>query len=232
MEKSLESHSGFYPPQEIWILGAGHFGRLACKRLIKRHPEASFRVVDTQQAGLNLVQQEFNLPVYLGEAIAYLDEANPAESVWIIPAIPIHVAYRWVLSKLIEAAKSLLEIDVPSQADEQAPNPFRLNSKTLYAGFATFICPDNCNEPDEICTYTREKRQGNLFDRLNQIAVPDFQVVVVQSLQLAPGVGGYPMSRLRKALNAIKHAPGKYLIATSCRCHGVIDALEWKGGPE
>lgn len=211
------------------MLGAGHFGRLACKRLIKRHPEASFRVVDARRDNLDAVQKELNLPVYPSDAIAYLAAGQPAASVWIIPAIPIHVAYQWMLNRLAGAGKRPVEIDVPGQADEQVPNPFRLNSKTLYASFATFICPDSCSEPDEICTYTGEKRLGNLFDRLGQIALADFRVVVVRSLQLAPGVGGYPMGRLLKVFNAIERTPGKYLVATSCRCHGVIDALEWRG---
>lgn len=232
MEKSLKAHSNYFPPRAIWVLGAGHFGQLACKRLIKRHPEALFRVVDGREEKLDAIKQELNLPVHPSEAIAYLAEANPAKSVWIIPAIPIHVAYRWILSRLAGADKRPMEIDVPGQADAQVPNPFRMNSKTLYASFATFVCPDNCNEPDEICTYTGEKRQGNLFDRLSQIAVAGFRVVVVRSLQLAPGVGGYPVSHLLKALSEIERAPGKYLIATSCRCHGVLDALEWKGSTE
>jgi hypothetical protein len=26
----------------------------------------------------------------------------------------------------------------------------------------------------------------------------------------------------------VAEQPGSYLIATSCRCHGVVDALQWK----
>ncbi|MEM5787960.1 MAG: hypothetical protein AAGU11_11635, partial [Syntrophobacteraceae bacterium] len=55
----------------------------------------------------------------------------------------------------------------------------------------------------------------------------DFAVMVLRSWQLAPGVGGFPVVRMNEMLATVASTPGKYLIGTSCRCHGVIDALEW-----
>jgi hypothetical protein len=53
---------------------------------------------------------------------------------------------------------------------------------------------------------------------------------VIRSWQLAPGVGGYRVAQLRASLERIERQPTKYLIATSCRCHAVIDALIFQGG--
>jgi hypothetical protein len=52
-------------------------------------------------------------------------------------------------------------------------------------------------------------------------------VVVVRSWQLAPGVGGYPAKYLEERLHEVSRRAGTYLVATSCRCHGVIDLLSW-----
>ncbi|MGA2404518.1 MAG: hypothetical protein ABSG91_22910 [Syntrophobacteraceae bacterium] len=45
---------------------------------------------------------------------------------------------------------------------------------------------------------------------------------------MAGGAGGYPVRSMKDLLAAVERNPGKYLIATSCRCHGALDALEWR----
>jgi hypothetical protein len=115
--------------------------------------------------------------------------------------------------------------------ETQIPNPYLAPSGSLCASFATFICPDTCNEPDDICTHTKGPRPGNLFDELARIQAPNFDVLVIRSWQLAPGVGGYTGASVGKVRERIEQSEeGRYLIATSCRCHGVIDALGWKRG--
>lgn len=215
-----------FPPRQIYILGAGHFGRVASQRLSRRYAEASILVIDSSTENLSRIEEEFSLPVVHAEAVSYLCSNRFSEDQWIIPAIPVHVAFQWLMYQL-KSVHTVNQMGVPQAVDKKVPHPFRMNSKTLYASYATFKCPDACNEPDEICTYTGEPRQGNLFDDLARVEVPGFAIVVVRSWQLAPGVGGYPGSSLTGALEAIQCTPGNYLIATSCRCHGVIDALGW-----
>ena len=210
-----------------WILGAGHFGALAARRISKRNEGKSILVVDEDHE--KLLQLE-SLPVKLEEkdALDFLLEnfANPPE--WIVPAVPVHVAFEWLVEELKRNGFKVSRIDVPREADEQVPNPYRMTESTLYASFADFVCPDNCSEPAEICTKTRQPRKGNLFEVIAKIEVSGFQPVVLRSHQLAPGVGGYTPDAMKEVYNRVVSAPGRYLVATSCRCHGVIDALEWR----
>lgn len=223
----LQSSPDHFPPEKIWILGAGRFGSIACKRLLDRYAQASFQVIDSREEKLAEIEAQFGLPVALKDAVSFIGTRPLADDIWIIPAVPIHVAYHWLVSQ-IEGDRSIDPIDVPQTTDEKVPNPFRMNSKSLYTSFADFRCPDACSEPEKICTHTGKPRLGNLYEHLQQVKVPGFEMVVVRSRQLAPGVGGYPAATLKKALDQITRMPGGYLIATSCRCHGVVDALRWE----
>ena len=220
-----------FPPQTIWVLGAGYFGALGAQRLSRRYPDASFLVIDTEEEKLREIHETYTLPFHVEDALVFLEKNPPADEVWIIPAIPVHAAFLLIRNRLNHLTTETRVLPVPDEADLQVPNPYRIPpGSTLYASFATFRCPDACNEPDEICTYTKEPRPGNLFERLAQVRIPSFHTVVIRSHQLAPGVGGYTGAQLGAALEEILKQPGNYLIATACRCHGVIDALSWQDG--
>jgi len=221
--------AGFFPPQKICIVGAGHFGYLAAQRLSRRFPEASFLVADQRKEKLERIERDFGLPVFAEDILAFPENPWVDDGTWIIPAVPIHFAFQWVLNDLKKTGR-VERLPMPETVEAQIPNPYRAANGSLCASFATFICPDYCNEPDEICTYTKSPRQGNLFEELAKIKVPGFDTIVVRSWQLAPGVGGYPQDCLKKVSEKIaENTEGYYLIATSCRCHGVIDALKWQG---
>lgn len=229
MVKSGGAEPAPFPPEKVWILGAGRFGRLAAERLKRRLPGADFLVVDDREEKLAALRDDLKVPVIAHDAISHLAEAELADDVWIIPAAPIHVAYLWIMREL-EKRGRVRRLPVPSTVDGQVPNPLRAK-ETVYASYATFICPDACSEPDEICTHTGLPRVGSLFETIGAIQVPGFKVIVVRSWQLAPGVGGYPGGQLKSVLAEIAASPGEYLIATSCRCHGVIDCLGWERIP-
>ena len=213
------------PPGAVWILGAGRFGRLAAERLKKRHPQADLLVVDRRAEKLEPLRGDPALSTHAGEAVSFLaDEPFPGD-VWIVPAIPVHVAYQWIMLELGRRGRVSGE-PVPEAVDALVPNPLRRGG-TLYASYATFICPDACSEPEEVCTHTGGPRRGNLFECFGRIALPGCHMVVVRSRQLAPGVGGYPGWTLREAFEEVASSPGSHLVATSCRCHGVIDGLSW-----
>jgi hypothetical protein len=222
------SWPGLFPPQKIGIVGAGHFGYLAAQRLSRRYPEAAFLVVDQRREKLDEIKKDFGLAVQVEDTASFFENPWVDATTWIIPAVPVHFAYQWLMKELKKTGR-VAPLPVPAVLEAQIPNPYRAPSGSLCASYATFICPDYCNEPDELCTYTKSPRPGNLYEDLARIILPGSDVIVVRSWQLAPGVGGYPRRSLEKVLQRITGVPkGSYLIATSCRCHGVIDGLRWE----
>jgi hypothetical protein len=217
----------FGPPKDIRVLGAGRFGRLAAERLTRRLPDASILVVDSREDKLQELRALVDVPVWREDAVASLVLRPVPEGAWVVPAVPVHVAHLWLMRGL-ESEGECCSLPVPEAVDAQVPNPFRVPEGTLYASFADFICPDSCSEPDAICTHTKKPRPGNLFEVLGRVDVPDYGVAVLRSHQLAPGVGGCTGASMRALLRAVRATEGNWLIATSCRCHGVVNALNWK----
>ena len=78
-----------------------------------------------------------------------------------------------------------------------------------------------------MCTVTGKQRETDMFDLIPRIQVKGFLTRVVRSHQLAPGVGGYRLSVLWSLLEEVRSTEKDFLIATACRCHGVINALRW-----
>ena len=216
-----------FPPRRIRVLGAGRFGRLAAERLKRRFPDAFLSIVDREAAKVEEIARELGIPGEVEECIRSICRMEPDNDLWVVPAVPVHVGFEWLANELARAG-DVRRLPVPREVESKVPNPVRSPNGTLYASFATFICPDYCSEPDEICTHTGKDRPGNLYEVLRNVPAPGFDVAVLRSWQLAPGVGGYPGRSLQDLLAGIVRKPGKYLVATSCRCHGVIDALEWK----
>jgi len=143
---------------------------------------------------------------------------------WIVPAIPIHVAFEWIRQAL-KPEKELKTIPVPGRLEAMLPNPIRGTEGQLYASNADFICPDDCPEPETYCTVTGEPRPQVLCELLYDLNLPDFHSICVVSSQLAPGVGGFQLRTLHQALEGIRSHPGNILISTACKCHGVVHAF-------
>jgi hypothetical protein len=230
-EESRETQAGptqrqqdGFSPEHIWILGAGRFGRIAAERLTARYPGADLLVVDHQAKRLRKLHDSLGIPVQYQDAVTFIGRRPLPEDQWIVPAVPLHVACLWLL-QMLHRDGQVLSLAVPEAVDAQVPNPYRVPSGTVYASYATFLCPDACSEPEKLCTHTGRPRPGNLFEHLEGIDVPEFRVEVIRSWQLAPGVGGYRGVQLQAALRRIQEHPGRVMVATSCRCHAVIDAL-------
>jgi hypothetical protein len=105
------------------------------------------------------------------------------------------------------------------------PNPYRGQNGTLYASFAVHLCPPECPEPDGACYLTGEERTTPLHKLLAELNVPGFDTEVVQSHQLFPGLGGLKPAELEQLLQKIAAKRRPVIIATSCACHAVLDAL-------
>ncbi len=216
-----------FPPRQIRVLGAGRFGRLAAAKLRRRFPEALLSITDRDAARVDEITRDLGIPGEVEECIQSISRIEPPDDLWLIPAVPVHVGFEWAINELNRVGE-VHRLPVPGEVDSKLPNPIRVPSGTLYASFSTFVCPDYCSEPEEICTHTGKERLGNLYEVFGGVLASGFDVAVLRSWQLAPGVGGYPGRGLRELLAGIGSKPGAYLVATSCRCHGVMNALEWR----
>ena len=211
--------------ESFWILGAGHFGSLAVKRILQRKGRCNLLVVDHREDALDDLRDE-PLKIIKQDAVNFLSSHTGAGNEWIIPAIPEHVAFSWLCQQLTKEG-TVTPIAPPSVIDQHIPNPMRGKGGVLYTSFATFRCPDDCEEPEEICRVTRERREANLYELIQQIEVRGYKSLVVRSHQLAPGVGGYQLSTLWRLLDEVRSSKKNILVATACRCHGVINALRF-----
>jgi hypothetical protein len=210
------------------VLGAGKFGRLALARL----GPGRFVVVDRSLRALTAARAAIPWPAmwvvadaaqWLAARLAYFAAWD-----WLIPMTPQHVAFeclrrtalappRWEMAPVPAAVAGLTTWSQGGGAGE------------LYLSRADFVCPDDCPEPEAGCPVSGETRQP-LHQELAALRLPGWQVHVLASRQLAPGVGGYPPGELLKLSKDLAQTRGRVIIATACRCHGVVHALARRPG--
>jgi hypothetical protein len=159
------------------------------------------------------------------DLLSVIDHADHSAD-WIIPAIPHHVAFEWIRRKLEENRAIIDPIKPPAALLGRIPNPMQAATGTVYASHADFICPENCPEPANNCFHTGKPRPDDLWRIIAGASVSGFKSIVIQSHQLLAGVGGYPFGALQKAYRSIHGYQGKVILATACRCHGVIHIFE------
>jgi len=216
----------FIASQPIWILGAGRYGRRAAVALRQNNPAADIRVIESDPE-VCAEMAALSFAVVCREGVDYLlENLNEGRGPgWIIPMIPVHVAYEWMRLKL-EKSHRIRTVAVPSEVMNTLPNPVRGIDGQIYMTVAAFICPWNCPEPDDICTHTGKPRPQFLHRFLEKMKHPEFRPVVVQSRQLAPGIGGYQPAALFQALQTVVSGNNSIFLSTACRCHGVMHAFE------
>lgn len=211
--------------EEIWIIGAGRFGSLACRRLFRTKKIPHLVLVDTIKKNLSRCEGP-SITLELADGVAFLHErlGQGKAPDWIIPALPVHLAAEWLLLRL--GPQRLLRGPLPPDLDPLLPNPIRGKGGNIYTSHADFRCPDDCVEPRDICTVTKRPRQKDMFRVLEELRLAPFRSIVIRSHQLGPGVGGYRASQLFEILARVEQAKGRILVGTACRCHGVMTGLE------
>lgn len=211
------------------ILGGGKFGRLALARLAGQDAAASFLIVDRDPGPLAAVGDGLDSQQVQAEAIAFLVQHLKSDGRWdwIIPMVPLHVAYHWLLKGPL-AGSGWQPTAVPEALEHLVPTVQRGPEGELYLSRAQHLCPDDCAEP-EICPVTGESRDLAVHQELASLHLPGYQVKVIRSQQLAPGVGGYPPGQLLALARDLDALTGTVLIATACGCHGVIHGLTRSG---
>lgn len=213
-------------PRSYLIIGSGHFGSRAAEKLSQKDSCSKITVVDKSKKALQKVSR---LPVEtaVSDGIIYLNQffSKGRKADHIIPAVPFHLAFEFILSQLKPSGGKRRKVPALSGL----PNPMIGKTGDLYTSLADFLCSEDCPEPVQYCTVTKKRRLKPLYQILNDLEGP-FESKVIRSLQLAPGVGGFKPQALLDLLKNIKkrtepHRP--ILISTASRCHGVTSTLSF-----
>ena len=182
---------------------------MALSRLKRCWPQARYWIIDCDPAPLLLDVPHGETRV-LGEATSFFSRFGEAfrDRDWIIPAVPVHLAFDWLRGELSKEKKIKI-LQPPKSLGENLPysQPFR---KGLYLSQASFQCPDNCPAPLSHCFVTKEKRPFPLWKLLSQGEVERGEMAVIESRQLAPGVGGYTFQALKKFKTVVREKEGNY----------------------
>jgi hypothetical protein len=211
--------------EEIWIVGIGQFGYIAFQRLLKESKPRHFVLIDLVEEKLRRCEGA-TAAIEISDGIEFLEISLKKGRLpdWIIPALPVHLAAEWLL--LHFGPQSLKRVPLPSELSKLVPNPFAGPEGNLYVSHADFKCPADCDEPNNICTVTRDARQENMFELLGYLDIYPFKSFNIRSHQLGPGIGGYRPEQLIELRQSVERVRGPVQVSTACRCHGVITGLE------
>jgi len=211
-------------PHTYLVIGCGHFGSRAAEKLFQKDFHSKVIVVDKSKRAL---QKASHLPIETAvrEGIIYLSQflSEGRKADHIIPAVPLHFAFEFILSQLKPLGGKRTKVPPLSAL----PNSTEGKTGDLYTSFADFLCPEECPEPKQYCTATKKGRPKPLYKILSDLKGP-FESKVIRSHQLGPGIGGYRPGALLDLLEEIKkrmNSSRTILISTASRCHGVTSAL-------
>lgn len=144
---------------------------------------------------------------------------------WVIPALPIHLAWKW-LDLNLKTTHRPDAVSPPREFGSGLPYSEFLG-KGLFVSYASFVCPENCPSPVRHCFKTKEKRGVPLWKFITDRRCQYGTLGVIESRQLGPGVGGFPFKELRRIRTEALMGHPPFFVATACRCHGVIHGLTW-----
>jgi hypothetical protein len=207
-------------------IGCGHFGSRAAKQLLKKKPQPKIIAVDRSREA---VQKLSHLPIeaVVDDGLSYLNQffSEGQTAHYIIPSVPFHLAFEFILSRLRPSGARRAETPPLSCL----PNPEIGKTGDLYTSLADFLCAEDCPEPSRYCTVTKKTREQPLYNILRDLKGP-FESSVIISRPLATGVGGFQPKELLALLEDVKKQQNSrtlILISTASRCHGVTSALSF-----
>ena len=218
--------------ESIWVVGYGKFGRRAIDQLLgDSHVPTQFTVIDAMfQGNVNEVIQDGVNYVHADGVRWLVDNFHrQGEVKWVIPALPVHLAAQWIKGKLVANDKAVAALPIPADIVRLLPNAYHLSDADYAVSHADFICPPDCREPEEICTYTGTLRPQPLHDLLLSLQTANMKVLIIRSQQLAPGVGGLDANELWRLLERVQGFEGTpLLLGTACRCHGIVTSFSFE----
>jgi len=215
-----------FPENAIFIVGAGRFGGRAAQILSSRERSAIW-LIDRDEDALS---RHRDLPVSRinREGVEFLSEriSSLSPGIMVVPSLPVHLAFEW----LVRYLGGIVREEIPGELKTLLPNTWAGSEGSLLVSYADFLCPDDCPEPADHCTITGKKRETPLHQRLRGMHAADHRVHIIQSRQLAPGVGGYRVHDLMDVAEEVRlHPKDKWLLGTACRCHGILTAFRMAG---
>lgn len=212
----------------IWIVGGGKFGRKAALTLRQKNADDDIFIIERDGEKCLSLEKD-GISTIHSDGVSFLSEflrEHDSPPDWIVPAVPVHVAFQWIRLQLKNEFE-IVPVSIPGDIRRLLPNPIDGERGELFVSIADFFCPENCPEPEKFCTATRKPRPYDLYNLIGTLKAGEFTPMVIQSRQLAPGVGGYTPKVLFDALCGIQQIKsGKILLGTACRCHGVINAFK------
>ena len=211
--------------KDIWIIGAGRFGKKAVSAMKKRCPESAITVVDHCPKACEAIAEK-GLTTVCMDGVSYLNHCltDACKPDWVIPVIPVHLVYEWIRLRLLPDI-SLVPVDIPEAIRRSLPNVLPGKPGEIFVSYASFVCPENCSEPRDLCTHTRMPRKQSLYQAIGALSCNGFLNHVLQTEQLAPGIGGITPGALFNTLAAVQQFHESILLSTACRCHGVVQAF-------
>lgn len=212
--------------KRFWIIGAGRFGQMAMERIARKIPHAVITVVDKRPA---LIDSD-GITTINEDGIQWLNAMldQDAKVDMIIPAVPVHVVSEWLKIKILDLF-DIHTLEIPETWIARMPHATRGKVGQAFVSHADFLCPDSCAEPENICTHTGKPRPLDLFRLLGHVDDDDVFPIVIRSHQLLPGVGGIlPADMISLTDTVFEHSHRPMMIATACRCHGVVDFMQLK----
>ncbi len=214
------------PMKKIWVLGAGKFGRLALESILRHLPEVEITLIDSRATGVDVKGVTFFCEDGINWLVKNLEREGAPDM--IIPAIPVHMVAEWMKEKS-DGNATLAPAPFPKHLLTRIPHSLQNGDSQAYVSHADFLCPENCGEPELYCSYTGEERKEDMFRLLADLKDTGCTVLVVRSYQLFPGVGGiYPEDMWSLLDSAHNFLDKPLLVATACRCHGVVDCLQYR----
>ncbi|MHA1271430.1 MAG: hypothetical protein ACTSPY_16675 [Candidatus Helarchaeota archaeon] len=233
-----------FKSKRILIIGGGKVGIEAlnfCRKnnlipyFVDNNPECIVHgVVDQIITNLNDINDfQFDKSVLFVIDLKYLPKLiNAINFDYLIPAIPIHVIGKLVIDYFltknirIKPSKELIHL-VYKKIDKILVYKY---DETMGIIISSYMPPDQICKPNCIeylvCPITKIRKEKPLYEYLKEITI-NYQSMIIISEQLKPSLGGISITSIKGLFKYLNSITGKFIIGTSCKCHGIINAFEF-----
>ena len=151
-----------------------------------------------------------------------------------IPAIPKHfiglLTYRYLTDfqnlKVYPDEDSLDKI-LSSRLSKFIISTSRKFGLVILSYMKDKLCLEDCLAPP-ICPVTGELREPPLLKVIEEELKKLFNddIVVIESKQLGPGIGGIVKESIKQLIDKLKHVNNRIVVATACRCHAILNCFK------